>query len=346
VDTHERVLDPLGDPKDGHLLTRAIIDTIREPLIVLDEELRIIAASGSFYKKFGLTHENTQGKLFYDLDDGQWSIPALRTLLEEVIPKNTTVEGYEIEHHFPAVGMRTLLVNAREIRYENHRRKILLSLLDITDQRTLESEREDLLTQKDLLLKEMRHRIANSLQLVASILLLKAETVESKEGRAHFEDAHERILSIATIQQQLDPVGRGEDIHVAKYLTALCKSLVRSMIGGRKPISVRVVASAGTVASDTAVSMGLLTTELVINAIKHAFPSGQEGAIVVNYDASKSGWVLSIEDDGVGQSEDVKEGPRGLGTSIIGALANQLQAMIRTESSPEGTKVSIVHATI
>ena len=118
------------------------------------------------------------------------------------------------------------------------------------------------------------------------------------------------------------------------------------MIGGRKPISVRVVASAGTVASDTAVSMGLLTTELVINAIKHAFPSGQEGAIVVNYDASKSGWVLSIEDDGVGQSEDVKEGPRGLGTSIIGALANQLQAMIRTESSPEGTKVSIVHATI
>ena len=118
------------------------------------------------------------------------------------------------------------------------------------------------------------------------------------------------------------------------------------MIGGRKPISVRVVAGPGMVGSDTAVSMGLLTTELVINAIKHAFPSGQQGAIVVTYDASKSGWVLSIEDDGVGQSEEVKDGPRGLGTSIIGALANQLQAMIRTESSTEGTKVSIVHATI
>src|SRR6185436_11976505 len=113
VHTHEGVLDPLGDPKDGHILTRAIIDTIREPLIILDEELRIIAASLSFYKKFDLTHETTYDKMFYDLGNGQWNIPALRKLLEQVIPKHTNIRGYEVSHNFPELGKRTMLVNAR-----------------------------------------------------------------------------------------------------------------------------------------------------------------------------------------------------------------------------------------
>src|SRR6185369_8351503 len=106
---HQKVFDPLGDPKDGHILTRAIIDTIREPLIVLDEELRIITASKSFYNKFHLTHKNTHDKMFYDLGDGQWNIAALRTLLEQVIPKHTTIEGYEVTHTFPFLGERIML---------------------------------------------------------------------------------------------------------------------------------------------------------------------------------------------------------------------------------------------
>lgn len=336
--------DPLGDPKDGHMLTRAIIDTIHEPLIVLDQDLRIIVASQSFYKKFDLTHESTHDKMFYELANGQWNIPALRKLLEEVIPKSTIVQGYEVEHNFPFFGQRTMIVNAREIRYENGRKKMLLSLFDITDRRALESEREKLLEQKDLLLKEMRHRIANSLQLIASILLIKAGTVDSEESRSHLEDAHERIMSIATVQQQLDPGPHGELISVAQYLTALCKSLARSMIGGRKPITLEVRASAGSVSSDTAVSFGLITTELVINALKHAFPDGQEGHVVVAYDTYNSGWTLSVADNGVGQSEVAGGEPPGLGTSIIGALANQLHAIIRTETSSAGTKVSILHA--
>lgn len=333
-------IDPLGDSKDGHILTRAIIDTIREPLIVLDEELRVVVASQSFYKKFGLTHENTRDKMFYDLGNGQWNIFALRTLLEEIIPKQTTVEGYEIEHDFPFLGLRTLTVNARQIRYESGEKRILLSILDITHERSLQLEREKLIIQKDLLLKEMRHRIANSLQLIASILMLKAETVESSESRLHLEDAHERIMSIATVQQQLDPVEHGEKIVVAVYLTALCKSLARSMIGGRKPITIEAKAGEGMVTSETAVSFGLMTTELVINSLKHAFPDGQSGEVIVTYEANEAGWTLTVSDNGVGQSTKKNE-RQGLGTSIIGALANQLQAGISTESSFNGTKVSV-----
>ncbi len=344
--TPERVFDPLGDSTDGHLLTQAIIDTIHEPLIVLDEDLRIIVASRAFYKKFNLTHETTREKLFYDLGNGQWNIPALRTLLEQVIPTHTTVEDYEIEHDFPFLGQRTMMVNAREIKYENTRKKMLLSIFDITEQRTLEAEREKLLTQKDLLLKEMRHRVANSLQLIASILLLKAETVDSKESRSHLEDAHERIMTIASIQQQLDPVPLGEQIVVATYLQALCKSLVRSMIGGRKPIAVTVEASSGSVSSEEATSFGLITTELVINALKHAFPDNRSGAVVVKFIQTGADWTLSVSDNGVGLSEEKVTARHGLGTSIIGALANQLQASIRKESSTHGTTISVVHTAI
>jgi len=342
--THERVIDPLGDPTDGHILTRAIIDTIHEPLIVLDEELRVIAASRSFYQKFNLKQEGTLNELFYSLGNGQWNIRTLKTLLEQVIPEHRVVEKYEIEHESPFFGRRTMLINAREIKYGNGGKKMLLSFSDITDQRINENEREKLINQKDLLLKEMQHRIANSLQLVASILLIKAEMVEAKESRFHLEDAHERIMSIATVQQELIPTLHGEKIAVAGYLTKLCNSLSRSMIGGRKPITLRVNAGEGEVTSEIAVNFGLLTTELVINALKHAFPEGRGGEILVTYEENPSGWVLSIDDDGVGETEEeMKTTPRGLGTSIVGALANQLHAIIRTESTPLGTKVSIIH---
>ncbi len=101
MNTHEGALDPLGDPKDGHILTQAIIDTIHEPLIVLDEKLRVIVASRAFYKKFDLTHEGTKEKMFYELGNGQWDIASFRTLLEQVIPTHNAVHGYEIEYTLP-----------------------------------------------------------------------------------------------------------------------------------------------------------------------------------------------------------------------------------------------------
>jgi two-component sensor histidine kinase len=346
METHQEVNDPLGDPKEGHILTRAIIDTIHEPLIVLDENLRIVVASQSFYTKFALTHENTANKLFYDLGNGQWNIPALRTLLEKVIPEHTIVHDYQVEHTFELIGFRTMLINAREIKYYNGQRKMLLSISDITERRALEEEREQLLHQKNILLQEMSHRIANSLQLIASILTLKAATVDSEESRMHLEDAHERILSMAAVQQQLDPVYNGEDVPMGAYLRALCSGLRRSMIGDRKPIQIQVVSSESSVSSDAAVSFGLITTELVINAIKYAFPEGREGIITVSYVSEASGWTLSVGDNGVGQTEKAGGEKPGLGTSIIGALANQLHATIRNESSPAGMKVSLLHANL
>jgi two-component sensor histidine kinase len=170
--------------------------------------------------------------------------------------------------------------------------------------------------------------------------------VESAEIRTHLDDAHERIMSVATVQQQLDPFYNGEDVHVDVYLKALCQSLARSMVGDRKPITIEVQADVGTVSSDTAISFGLITTELVINAIKHAFPDDQRGVITISYLTDATGWSLSVSDNGVGQTKAIGGEHPGLGTSIIGALANQLHATLRNETLSPGLKVVIAHANL
>ncbi len=266
-------------------LDEAIVDTVREPLVVLDGNLRVVAASRSFYLTFGATRQDTEGHPLYELGNGQWNIPALRQLLEEIIPRHTTIEEYEVEHDFPTIGRRAMLLNARKVFYEgNNSTSLLLAIQDVTDRRALEREKDELLRQKELLLAEMHHRINNSLHIIASILLLKAQTVQSEETRRHLQEAHERVLAIATVQEQLHPSPFGAQIEARTYLTRLCESLGASMILDGQPVSLRVEAGDGATTSEQAVSMGLIATELVINALKHAFPSGVEGAIVVGFE--------------------------------------------------------------
>ncbi len=321
-------------------LTEAIIGTLREPLIILDSDLRVVVASRAFYDVFNVKYGEVFGRSFYDLGNGEWNSPALRTLLEQIIPEKTIVEAYEIEHTFERLGQRTMVINARELKHQNRRKNILLSISDVTELRKTQRDKENLMLQKDTLLKEMRHRIANSLQLIASIILLKANAVQSEESRAHLEDAHDRILSIATVQRNLDPTSEGSAVPVVTYLRILCESLTRSMIGGRKPITIKVTGGEGTVTSDEAIALGLITTELVINALKHAFPGG-EGQITVTYDARGAGWKLAIGDDGIGLSSKEMSSREGLGTSILESLAKQLEARISRDSTARGTVVSI-----
>ena len=322
----------------GHSLAEAIVDTVREPLVVLDRDLRVIAASRSFYRTFAVEPRITQG------GDGQWNIPALRTVLEEVIAKHRTVETYEVEHEFPTIGRRVMLLNARQVIDEDgSATALLLAIEDVIQRRDAEREKDELLRQKEILLEEMQHRVANNLQIIASILLLKARTVQSEEIRQHLEDAHQRVMSVATVQQQLRASGLNESIEIGPYLSKLCDSLAKSMIGDRRPLSVRVRATSGSGTSSMAVSLGLIVTELVINALKHAFPGGEAGEVLVSYDAGRSGWRLSVSDNGVGPGDASVERPHtGLGTSIVEALARQLDATVEKSGGPQGTIVSIV----
>jgi two-component sensor histidine kinase len=335
---------PLASATGRRSLEQAIVDTVRDPLLVLDEELRVVTASRSYYSVFRVNRTETEGRLLFELGNGQWNIPELRKRLGDIIPQDSTLEKYEVELEFPSIGWRTMLLNARKVYYEgNGATNLLLAIEDDTVRRTLEREKDELLTQKDLLLREMSHRVNNSLSIIASILLLKAATVQSDETRRHLREAHERVLAIATVQEQLEPSAYGEPIEAAAYLTRLCESLAASMISDNHPILLQVDAASGAVTSEHAVSMGLIVTELVINALKYAFPNGGEGRIIVRFESSDTSWRLSISDNGVGMTTSLTEPPAksGLGTSIIEALTRQLNGRLTISEASPGTTVSM-----
>lgn len=340
--------DPFAGIDDGRALAQAIVDTLREPLLVLDEDLRVVAASRSFYLTFKVQRQDVQGRPIYALGDGQWNIPELKVLLEEILPQHTVMEAYEVQHDFAGIGRRIMLLNAREVFTQSDAHAlILLAIEDVTDRRAAEQEMAELLQQKEILLQEMQHRVANSLQIIASILLLKARTVHSEETRQHLEDAHQRVLSVAAVQQQLHASRRGDPIELTPYLSRLCETLAASMIIEGRPVVLKVQAGPGTASSNAAVSIGLIVTELVINALKHAFiDDWANGVINVVYEAAETSWRLAVTDNGVGQAKGrpAKTMP-GLGTSIIEALAKQLDARVAVFMTPVGTSVSITHGT-
>ena len=331
---------------DAWALAQGIVDTVREPVLVLDKELRVIAASRSFYSAFKVSPEDTQGRLLYALGDGQWDIPKLRVLLAKIIPEHGVMEGYEVEHEFPDLGHRTMCLNARQVFYEGGAdTTILLGMEDITERRILEREKDELLRQKDVLLAELEHRIANSLQIIASIILMKARAVQSEETRLHLQDAHKRVMSVAAVQKQLHASGATGSIEIAPYLSKLCETLATSMIGDARPISLKVVGERGSATSRQAENLGLIVTELVMNALKHAFPDDNvEGQVTVAYDIVGTNWKLSVSDNGIGKPDGVfAQEKSGLGTGIVKALSHQIDAQVETLAGPEGTTVSITH---
>jgi chemotaxis protein methyltransferase CheR len=346
--------------EDAQTLAQAIVDTIHDPLLVLDEELHVVAASRSFYEAFKVDEAQTRGRPLYSLGDGQWDIPALRTLLETIIPTQTAMDGFEVDHDFPGIGPRTMLLNARQVVYsEAGGKTILLAFTDISARRLIEREKEvlyerteDLLRQRNTLFQEMQHRVANSLQIIASILLLKARAVASDETRKDLQDAHQRVLSVAEVQKHLHRTGAVDQIEVGSYLTTLCDSLSSSMTGEGQPIQIRVMAQIGQIGSDQAVSLGLIVTELVINAVQYAFPAQKlQAGILVSYEMNGTDWKLTVSDNGVGKDATLSQWPEhtkaggGLGTAIISALVRQLGAQIETHGNEAGTTVIITRAT-
>ncbi|MEJ0024200.1 MAG: PAS domain-containing protein [Alphaproteobacteria bacterium] len=171
---------------DDNTLAQAIVNTVREPILVLDADLRVVAASRSFYLKFQVSRQDIEGRALHALGKGQWDIPALRARLNAIAPAGAEMEGFEADLTFPEIGRRIMLLNARKVFYERgEHANILLAFDDITERRAAELERDHLLHEKELLLQEMQHRVANSLQIIASILLMKARSVASEETRTH-----------------------------------------------------------------------------------------------------------------------------------------------------------------
>jgi two-component system, sensor histidine kinase PdtaS len=195
-----------------------------------------------------------------------------------------------------------------------------------------------LFRQTELLIKEFQHRVANSLQIIASILDLRARAAQSEEARQHLAEARWRVMSIATVQQQLQ--GLHESVEIKPYLSQLCGVLAGLMIDAPPAPVLLIEAAPGALHRREAFNIGMIVVELVLNALKHAFPDGRSGQIHVKYDARGRSWQVAVSDNGVGFTVN-RQGHR-MGMRIIEALARQIGARVKLDSGPRGTSVAII----
>src|SRR5687768_11167959 len=167
-----------------------VVDTVREPLLILDSSLRVHSANRAFYQTFHVSSEETENQLIYELGNGQWDIPDLRTLLEDIVPTSSVFNDFELEHDFPAIGRRVMLLNARKLRQGSHAELLVLAMEDVTERRRVEAEvakakeaAETANRTKSLFVANMSHELRTPLNAILGFSeMLQEEAVERNLG--------------------------------------------------------------------------------------------------------------------------------------------------------------------
>ncbi|WP_018236853.1 sensor histidine kinase [Ensifer sp. BR816] len=315
--------------RNGHVQAQGIIDTVPDPLLVLDENLRIRSASRAFFTTFKVDRDDTIGQHVYELGNRQWDIPELRRLLEEVIPKSTAVIDFEVHHDFPSIGRRTMLVSAHRLFHpDNNSRTLVLSIVDATKRVQREAE-------KDVLLGELRHRMKNLLGLVQAIA--RQTTADGRSG-AEYRDAfigrfnalvqaHDTAYS-QTVETDLREV---VEQALAPYSEGSTGFLIES--GPAVPLAPKQI-----------MSLSLILHELATNAIKYGALSTPTGQIHVRWEveeASAPSLRLMWQESGGPTVEPPASS--GFGSQLIEfAVSRELGGRVELNYAPAGLLVEIV----
>jgi two-component sensor histidine kinase len=258
--------------RSSHVQTQGIVDTIDEPLVVLDQGYCVLDANRAFFASFLVERDDTVGASLFTLGNGQWDIPELKHLLSEVLPKSVAVIDYEVTHNFPLIGARTFLLTARRLfRPDNNSTQVLLVFTDVTDNRRKERE-------SSLLFSELRHRMINLLGMVqATANRTETRGVSAEEYKETFLGRFRALMKAQTLIS-----GGTVSIDLATLVSELVSSL-----GGEQ-----LVISGGpsiNITSKQVVPLAMILHELVSNAIKYGALGKQGGTVQVNWQIDAHG---------------------------------------------------------
>lgn len=312
----------------GHVQAQGIVDTVADPLLVLDESLCVQSANRSFFETFKVDRYETIGQPIYELGNGQWNIPELRRLLVEVIPKASAVIDYEVEHDFPGLGRRTMLLTARKLYHpDNGSRSMLLAIVDATDR-----YRRDAL--RDIIIGELRHRMKNLLGVAQSIA--RHTTTEGRSAEQYRDDFLGRFGALVEAEGlafvEQDEAG----------LMAVLERIVAPYTADPEAV---VIEPGAAVKLDprTIRSLGLVLHELATNAAKYGALSASGGRVQISWQIDAAKDQLRIKWVESGGPPVTPPATTGYGTRLIqSAIAYGLGGQMEQEFAVGGLEAEIV----
>lgn len=315
-------------------LMQAIVDTVRDPLVILDENLKISAASRNFIELFGDAEKDILGRHLDELKQGQWDVAALKELLEKVVPDEAPFEDFLVEDEFPTLGHRVFKLNARKIYVPgNHVTQMLLAFEDVTE--AIAAERY-----KEMMAAELAHRIKNSLTVISAFVAFEIRRAAAPciEG---YQAMQSRISAVASLYDVIAQSSAFGPVDMPSYLTGIAASIRSSLIGADGAITIDVAAEPLSINADHAVPVGLLVNELATNCVKYAFPDGK-GKISLGFRRRDGEVILLVEDNGVGlDAAASREGSSGMGTRFVDAFVRQIGGTLARASGPSGTTITV-----
>ena len=280
----------------------AIVETIREPLLVLDADLRVQRANQAFYQHFQVTPADTKYRRIYELGAGQWNIPALRTLLEDVLPTNHAFSDYEVEHTFPSVGYRVMLLNAQHI---DGSQLILLALEDITERKQAANAKQQMLTQREEFMAIASHELktpVTSLKGYTQVLQARFRKVGDEHAANLLTRMDAQLDKLIHLISELLDVTRLETGQLAWHtqsfdLDTLVREIVEEVGYTTQRHQIRIEGDDSALVSADRERTGQVLTNLLSNAIKY---SPQANTILVTHASNTESAIVSVQDFGVG----------------------------------------------
>ena len=258
--------------KSGHVQSQGVVDTMTQPIVVLDQNLSVSTANNAFLRTFNVKRDDVLGSEFFGLGDGQWDIPELRLLISKVIPKAAAVIGFEVKHDFPEIGQRTFLVDARRLSHpDDNSSNILVIFDDVTERQHHDAEME-------FIVSETRHRMKNLAAVVRAIVL---QTGVDDRSVVEYRD---------TLLGRLDTTFRAQEI-AATNDNADFETLLRQAVSEPGVGRLHLDGPDVQLPSSKVLAISMIFHELMTNALKYGAFSNTDGVIHVS-------WTLGTNDRG------------------------------------------------
>lgn len=339
--------------KRGLDFAEAIVETVREPLVILNQNLQVIKANKSFYETFQAKREETEEHLIYDLGNGQWNIPKLRELLENILPAHSTFRGFEVTHEFQHVGRKVMLLNGSEIFNPNAQaRTILLAIEDVTDRKQAQEALQTTNAELQHFAYALTHDLQEPLRMVVNFTQLLGQEYAGKLG----EEAHQFIsysvagaLRIEALLKALLAYWEVAGRETHRLVLVDCRAVLAKAL---QNLEAAIQENAAVITSNvlpTVLADEVLLVQLFQNLISNSikYRGDASPAVHVSAEAGSPGWIFSVRDNGIGI--DPKDADRvfgmfkrlhgaeipgtGLGLALCRKAVERLGGRIWVESS-------------